>query len=66
MYRFDNPILNKRETEVLGRLLGTVALQTLEELRSAPYEMTIIALMQARIVSHMEPINKKKGGNQDD
>lgn len=59
MYRFDNPVLNEREREQLHILLDDYAVEMIEKLRSAPYEITVIALMQAHIVDYVQYTKKE-------
>ena len=65
MYRFTNPIMNKREREVLQNLLRTSSPEATNLIESAPYEMVVIALMQAHIVTYIERQKPTKENNND-
>ena len=65
MYRFTNPVMNKREREVLQNLLQTNSLEAINLIESAPYEMVVIALMQAHIVNYMECQKPTEENNND-
>ena len=65
MDRFTNPIMNKREREVLRNLLQTTSTEATNLIESAPYEMVVIALMQAHIVSYMERQKPTEVNNND-
>ncbi len=65
MYRFTNPIMNQHERKVLENLLQTTSPEATNLIESAPYEMVVIALMQAHIVSYMERQKTTEENNND-
>ena len=56
---------NCDEREVLQNLLQTTSPEATNLIESAPYEMVVIALMQAHIVSYMERQKPTEENNND-
>ncbi len=54
MYRFECPLLNNEEKVLLSKCFNNKSQTVFETLLAAPYEMTVIALVQSHIFEKID------------